>query len=99
MAGGAGGAGRNAPYQPSQPNQPYPPKSSNSDVTLLRTPSGARGSSGACLRISAFVNPGVTSPAVARAVHQDGFRCIFAPRAPFLSSWAFWSGDLDGSST
>ena len=43
-------------------------------VTFDKTPSGALGSSGACLRISALVKPAVTSPVVALAVHQDGFR-------------------------
>ena len=61
----------------------YDCRSSSRSVTFTKTPSGARGSSGACFRISAFVNPGVTSPVVARAVHQAGFRCIFGILAPF----------------
>src|SRR5688500_20070366 len=61
---------------------PYDCSSSSSSVTLVKTPSGALGSSGAGFRISAFVKPGVTSPAVARTVHHDGFRCIFAILKP-----------------
>ena len=43
-------------------------------ATLATRPSGARGSSGIGLSTSAFVNPGETSPAVARTVHHDGPR-------------------------
>ena len=59
-------------------SSPQDLRSSSSSVTLARTPSGARGSSGAVFRISALVNPGVTSPAVARTVHQAGLRLLLA---------------------
>ena len=42
--------------------------------TRLNTPPSARGSSLAGRRISSFVKPAVTSPAVARAVHHDALR-------------------------
>jgi len=39
----------------------------------VKTPPGALGSSFGGFRISSFEKPAVTSPAVARAVHQLGF--------------------------
>src|SRR4030095_3420806 len=49
----------------------YPRSSANRPPTRVKTPAGPRGSCTSGLRISALVKPEVTSPAVARAVHQD----------------------------
>src|SRR6187402_167892 len=60
------------------------PRSTNSlrnPPTRSNTPPGARGLSLAGFRISSFVNPDVTSPVRARAVHQDGGTLLsFVPR-------------------
>jgi len=50
---------------------PYPSNSLNKPPTFVKTPLSPRGSSGSGRRISSFEKPGVTSPAVARAVHHD----------------------------
>jgi len=49
----------------------YLSRSSSNPPTRSNRPPSARGSSLGGFRISSFVNPGVTVPAVARAVHQD----------------------------
>src|SRR6476661_5902811 len=59
-----------------------PRSSLSSCPTRSNAPPGARGSSFAGFKISAFVNPGVTSPVRARAVHQlGGAGWLFVPPA------------------